>query len=74
MSLTWKIDAESLYVNPIYQNSKRSCQLECVECGRHLLRGGATMRDGPMHQPLLPYSPERDVYRLLGIPSNAPTE
>lgn len=24
-----------------------------------------------MHQPLLPYSPERDVYRLLGIPASA---
>ena len=32
------------------------------------------MRHGPMHQPLLPYSPERDVYRLLGIPSNASTD
>ena len=29
---------------------------------------------GPMHQPLLPYSPERDVYRLLGVPSNASTD
>lgn len=29
------------------------------------------MRHGPMHQRLLPYTPERDVYRLLGIPSNA---
>jgi curved DNA-binding protein CbpA len=27
-----------------------------------------------MHQPLLPYSPERDVYRLLGVPSNASTD
>lgn len=26
-----------------------------------------------MHQPLLPYSPERDVYRLLGLPSTAST-
>ena len=24
-----------------------------------------------MHQTLLPYSPERDVYRLLGVPSTA---
>ncbi len=24
-----------------------------------------------MHQTLLPYSPERDVYRLLGVPSSA---
>ena len=32
------------------------------------------MPRGPMHQPLLPYSPERDVYRLLGIPSNASTD
>ncbi len=29
------------------------------------------MRHGPMHQTLLPYSPERDVYRLLGVPSTA---
>lgn len=27
-----------------------------------------------MHQPLLPYTPERDVYRLLGIPSTASTD
>ena len=27
-----------------------------------------------MLQPLLPYSPQRDVYRLLGVPSNASTE
>ena len=26
-----------------------------------------------MHQPLLPYSPERDVYRLLGVPASAST-
>jgi hypothetical protein len=32
------------------------------------------MRTGPMHQPLLPYTPERDVYRLLGISSNASTD
>ena len=29
---------------------------------------------GPMLQPLLPYTPERDVYRLLGVPANASTE
>jgi curved DNA-binding protein CbpA len=28
----------------------------------------------PMLQPLLPYTPERDVYRLLGVPSSASTE
>ena len=28
----------------------------------------------PMLQPLLPYSPERDVYRLLGVPANASSE
>jgi curved DNA-binding protein CbpA len=27
-----------------------------------------------MHQPLLPYTPERDVYRLLGVPPNASTD
>jgi curved DNA-binding protein CbpA len=27
-----------------------------------------------MHQPLLPYTPQRDVYRLLGVPSNASTD
>jgi hypothetical protein len=27
-----------------------------------------------MLQPLLPYTPERDVYRLLGVPSTASTE
>lgn len=32
------------------------------------------MRIGPMLQPLLPYTPERDVYRLLGVPSSASTE
>ena len=26
---------------------------------------------GPMHQPLLPYTPERDVYRLLGVQASA---
>jgi curved DNA-binding protein CbpA len=28
----------------------------------------------PMLQPLLPYSPERDVYRLLGVRSSASTD
>ena len=32
------------------------------------------MPSGPMLQPLLPYSPERDVYRLLGVPANASTD
>jgi len=27
-----------------------------------------------MLQPLLPYTPERDVYRLLGVPSSASTD
>jgi hypothetical protein len=27
-----------------------------------------------MHPNLLPYTPDRDVYRLLGVPSNASTE
>lgn len=27
-----------------------------------------------MHQPLLPYTPERDVYRLLGVSSSATTD
>lgn len=27
-----------------------------------------------MHQPLLPYTPERDVYRLLGVASTASTD
>lgn len=27
-----------------------------------------------MHAPFLPYTPERDVYRLLGVPSNASEE
>lgn len=27
-----------------------------------------------MHQPLLPYTPERDVYRLLGVPSSASSD
>ena len=27
-----------------------------------------------MHQRLLPYAPERDVYRLLGVPSTASTD
>lgn len=34
----------------------------------------ATMRIGPMTPSLLPYSPHRDVYRLLGIPATASTE
>ena len=29
------------------------------------------MAEFPMLQPLLPYTPERDVYRLLGVPSSA---
>lgn len=32
------------------------------------------MRRGPMHQTLLPYTPDRDVYRLLGVPSSASTD
>jgi len=32
------------------------------------------MTRGPMHPNLLPYTPDRDVYRLLGVPSNASTE
>jgi curved DNA-binding protein CbpA len=32
------------------------------------------MRFGPMTPSLLPYSPHRDVYRLLGIPPSASTE
>ncbi len=31
----------------------------------------ATMRVGPMLSPLLPYTPDRDVYRLLGVPASA---
>ncbi len=30
--------------------------------------------DAPMNLRLLPYSPERDVYRLLGVPSSASSE
>jgi len=32
------------------------------------------MRPGLMHQTLLPYTPDRDVYRLLGIPATASTD
>ena len=32
------------------------------------------MPDGPMTPRLLPYSPERDAYRLLGIPASASTD
>ncbi len=32
------------------------------------------MLSRPMLQPLLPYSPERDVYRLLGVPATASSE
>ena len=32
------------------------------------------MAELPMLQPLLPYTPERDVYRLLGVPSSASTD
>lgn len=32
------------------------------------------MPGGPMTPRLLPYSPERDVYRLLGVPSTASTD
>src|SRR5688500_9004898 len=35
---------------------------------------GGKMCRGPMTPRLLPYSPERDVYRLLGVPSTASTE
>jgi hypothetical protein len=31
------------------------------------------MVPGPMHQSLLPYTPERDAYRLLGVPASAST-
>jgi curved DNA-binding protein CbpA len=36
--------------------------------------GFATMPAGPMTPRLLPYSPERDVYRLLGVPATASIE
>jgi hypothetical protein len=39
-----------------------------------LLAKAATMCRGPMTPRLLPYSPERDVYRLLGVPSTASAE
>lgn len=32
------------------------------------------MRRGPMLQPLLPYTPERDIYRLLGVPATATSD
>lgn len=32
------------------------------------------MRTGPMTPSLLPYSPRRDVYRLLGIPASASSD
>jgi curved DNA-binding protein CbpA len=32
------------------------------------------MAGGPMDSRLLPYTPERDVYRLLGIPATASTD
>lgn len=32
------------------------------------------MTSVPMLQPLLPYRPDRDVYRLLGVPSSASTD
>jgi DnaJ domain len=32
------------------------------------------MSEVPMLQPLLPYTPDRDVYRLLGVPSSASTD
>ena len=34
----------------------------------------ATMPVGPMTPSLLPYSPDRDAYRLLGIPASASTD
>ena len=32
------------------------------------------MCPGPMHQSLLPYTPERDAYRLLGVRASASTD
>jgi curved DNA-binding protein CbpA len=32
------------------------------------------MSAGPMHQSLLPYTPERDAYRLLGVSASASTD
>jgi hypothetical protein len=39
--------------------------------GKRGVRAPATMPAGPMTPRLLPYSPERDVYRLLGVPPTA---
>ncbi len=43
------------------------------ECGSAKHRHGepATMATVSMLQPLLPYTPDRDVYRLLGVPASA---
>ena len=58
-------------VNPIYQNSNGACHFG--ECGSAEHRHGepATMATVSMLQPLLPYTPDRDVYRLLGVPASA---
>src|SRR4029078_11701314 len=40
-------------------------------CARHALRAWATMACDPMTSSLLPYAPERDVYRLLQVEPNA---
>ena len=58
-------------VNPIYQNSNSACHFD--DCGSAEHRHGepATMATVSMLQPLLPYTPDRDVYRLLGVPASA---
>jgi hypothetical protein len=42
--------------------------------GKHRLVDPATMAALSMLQPLLPYTPDRDVYRLLGVPSSASSD
>jgi hypothetical protein len=59
------------YVNTEYQNGNSACHFD--ECGsaEHRQIEPATMATVSMLQPLLPYTPDRDVYRLLGVPASA---
>ena len=61
-------------VKPLYQNSNISCYFGVRGSGKHRPVDPATMAPLSMLQPLLPYTPDRDVYRLLGVPASASTD
>jgi hypothetical protein len=61
-------------VKPLYQNRNISCYFGGCGSGKHRPVDPATMAPLSMLQPLLPYTPDRDVYRLLGVPASASTD